>query len=145
GRFVKNSLKGDEAALQKFRDFYDEYFAVLDMDAPFYLDTLRKVFFEHHIPTGKMEFRGEKVDFAAVDGFPLLTVEGANDHLCPPGQTEAAHKVFSGIPADMQRNYIQPGVGHYGVFSGSKFRAEIYPVIRDFIGEFEKTGPVPVN
>lgn len=145
GRFVKNSLKGDEAALQKFRDFYDEYFAVLDMAESFYLDTLKKVFFEHHIPTGKMEFRGEKVDFASVDCFPLLTVEGANDHLCPPGQTEAAHAVFSGIPADMQRNYIQPGVGHYGVFSGSKFRAEIYPVIREFIGEFEKTGAIPVN
>lgn len=144
-RFLKNSMKGDEAALAKFRAFYDEYFAVLDMDAAFYIDTLRKVFFEHHIPTGKMEFRGEKVDFASVDSFPLLTVEGANDHLCPPGQTEAAHDVFSGIPAAMQRNYIQPGVGHYGVFSGSKFRAEIYPVIRDFIGEFEMTGAIPVN
>jgi poly(3-hydroxybutyrate) depolymerase len=64
---VKNSLKGDDAALQKFRDFYDEYFAVLDMAESFYLDTLKKVFFEHHIPKGKMEFRGEKVDFASVD------------------------------------------------------------------------------
>jgi len=136
GRFVRNALKGDEAALEKFRDFYDEYFAVLDMTESFYLDTLRKVFFEHHIPTGQMEFRGELVDFAAVDSFPLLTVEGANDHLCPPGQTEAAHEVFSGIPKARQRNYVQPGVGHYGVFSGSKFRKEIYPVIRDFIGEF---------
>lgn len=131
--FVKNGLKGDEAALEKFRDFYDEYFAVLDMDAKFYIDTLRKVFFEHHIPTGKMEFEGELVDFGKVTNVPLLTVEGANDHLCPPGQTMAAHDVFKNIPPEIQKNYVQEGVGHYGVFSGSRFAAEIYPVIRDFV------------
>lgn len=131
--FVKNSLKGDTEALDKFRAFYDEYFAVLDMEEKFYLETLRKVFFEHHIPTGQMEYRGEPVDFTLVESLPLLTVEGANDHLCPPGQTEAAHEVFSAIPDDLRANHLQPGVGHYGVFSGSKFSAEIYPVIRDFV------------
>jgi poly(3-hydroxybutyrate) depolymerase len=131
-QFVKNSLKGDEAGLEHFREFYDEYFAVLDMSADFYLETLRKVFFEHHIATGQMLFRGEKVDFASIRNMPLLTVEGANDHLCPPGQTEAAHKVFAGIPKVLRQNYVQEGVGHYGVFSGSKFRSGIYPVIRDF-------------
>lgn len=135
GQFPKNSLKGDEVALQKFRDFYDEYFAVLDMAEGFYLDTLKKVFFEHHIPKGIMEYRGKLVDFAKVKDLPLLTVEGENDNFCPPGQTEAAHTVFSGIPANKRKNYIQPGVGHYGVFSGSKFQSSIYPVIRDFIHE----------
>jgi poly(3-hydroxybutyrate) depolymerase len=133
--FIKNSLKGDEAALDKFRDFYDEYFAVLDMTESFYLETLRKVFFEHHIATGQMEFRGEPVDFAAVKDMPLLTVEGGNDHLCPPGQTLAAHEVFSGIEPDLHKNHLQEGVGHYGVFSGSRFRRDIYPVIREFVGE----------
>lgn len=131
--FPKNSLKGDDAALQKFRDFYDEYFAVLDMTESFYVETLRKVFFEHHIPTGQMEFRGKPVDFASVTNLNLLTVEGANDNFCPPGQTEAAHEVFSGIPADRRKNYVQEGVGHYGVFSGSRFQKDIYPVIRDWI------------
>lgn len=131
--FVKNSLKGDDVALQKFRDFYDEYFAVLDMTEAFYLDTLQKVFVEHHIPTGKITFRGEKVDFSLVEETSLLTVEGENDNFCPPGQTEAAHDIFSGIPKDRHKNHVQEGVGHYGVFSGSKFQAHIYPVIRDFI------------
>lgn len=134
-QFPKNSIKGDEAALQKFRDFYDEYFAVLDMAENFYLDTLKKVFFEHHIPKGIMEFRSRPVDFAGITDLPLLTVEGENDNFCPPGQTEAAHTVFSGIPAAMRKNYVQPGVGHYGVFSGSRFQKDIYPVIRDFIHE----------
>ena len=134
-QFPKNSIKGDEAALQKFRDFYDEYFAVLDMDKAFYLDTLKKVFFEHHIPRGVMEYRGKRVDFAAVKDLPLLTVEGENDNFCPPGQTEAAHQVFSGIPPAKRKNYIQEGVGHYGVFSGSRFQKDIYPVIRDWVHE----------
>ncbi|MCB2074325.1 MAG: polyhydroxyalkanoate depolymerase [Novosphingobium sp.] len=133
--FVRNSLKGDEEALQKFRDFYDEYFAVLDMAEDFYLDTLQKVFVEHHIPTGQMTFEGKPVDFTAVHDMCLLTVEGENDNFCPPGQTEAAHDVFSGIPSGKRKNYIQEGVGHYGVFSGSKFQKHIYPVIRDFIDD----------
>jgi poly(3-hydroxybutyrate) depolymerase len=133
--FPKNSMKGDDAALQKFRDFYDEYFAVLDMTEAFYLDTLKKVFFEHHIPKGILEFRGKLVDFAAVKNLNLLTVEGANDNFCPPGQTEAAQEVFSGIPANKRKNYVQEGVGHYGVFSGSRFQKDIYPVIRDWIHE----------
>lgn len=131
--FVRNALAGDEEALTKFRDFYDEYFSVLDMDAKFYIETLEKVFFEHHIPTGQIEFRGEKVDFDAVTQVPLLTVEGAKDHLCPPGQTEAAHDVFRNIPVEMRKNHLQDGVGHYGVFSGSRFQSNIYPVIRDFV------------
>jgi poly(3-hydroxybutyrate) depolymerase len=133
--FPKNSMKGDDAALQKFRDFYDEYLAVLDMTEAFYLETLQKVFFEHHIPKGICEFRGKPVDFASVKGVNLLTVEGANDNFCPPGQTEAAHDVFSGIPAGKRKNHVQEGVGHYGVFSGSRFQKDIYPVIRDWIHE----------
>jgi poly(3-hydroxybutyrate) depolymerase len=132
-RFLKNSVAGDDDALEKFRDFYDEYFAVLDMAELFYIETLEKVFFDQHIAKGKMTFRGEKVDFASVRDIALLTVEGANDNFCPPTQTEAAHDVFTGLPPEKRGHYLQPGVGHYGVFSGSKFQAEIYPVIRNFI------------
>ena len=144
--FIANGFKGDEPPLAKFREFYDEYFAVLDMTESFYLETLKKVFIEHHIPTGQMEYRGEKVDFAAVKDLSLLTVEGGNDHLCPPGQTEAAQEVFSGVPKNRRKNYIQQGVGHYGVFSGSKFQSGIYPVIRDFIHESAGVEPkVPAH
>ena len=131
--FVRNTLKGDEDSLERFRDFYDEYFAVLDMAESFYIETLEKIFFDHHIPTGKMTYRGEPVDFGAIRKAGLLTVEGANDNFCPPAQTEAAHEICANVPEDLRGHYVQPGVGHYGVFSGSKFQAEIYPVIRDFI------------
>ena len=132
-QFAKNSINGEEEATAKFRRFYDEYFAVLDMTEEFYIESLRKVFMEHHIPRGLMEYRGKKVDFASVEWVRVLTVEGANDHLCPPGQTEAAHGIFSGIPANDKHNHIQEGVGHYGVYSGSKFAAKIFPVIRTHI------------
>lgn len=141
--FVRNSLRGDEDFLDKFRAFYDEYFAVLDMDAAFYMETLERVFFEHHIPRGLMRHGGTCVDFAAVKDTSLLTVEGANDSFCPPGQTEAAHAVFAGLPPARKRNHVQPGVGHYGVFSGTRFRAEIYPLIRDFIASQALTARVP--
>lgn len=131
-RFVTNSLKGDDTSLDGFRDFYDEYFATLDMTESFYIETLRKVFFEHHIPRGIIEHRGERVDFSAVRDLRVLTVEGADDNFCPPGQTEAAHEVFSALSGDLKKNHVQSGVGHYGVFSGSRFREEIYPVIREF-------------
>jgi poly(3-hydroxybutyrate) depolymerase len=147
-QFPKNSINGDEAALEKFRSFYDEYFAVLDMDEAFYLDTLKKVFFEHHIPRGIMEYKGRLVDFAKVKDLPLLTVEGENDNFCPPGQTEAAHQVFSGIAPVKRKNYIQEGVGHYGVFSGSRFQKDIYPVIRDWVHEAAGVEPkqeIPVT
>ena len=131
--FVRGSLRADADFLDKFRAFYDEYFAVLDMDAAFYMETLERVFFNNHIPRGLMQHRGSPVDFGAVRDMGLLTVEGANDSFCPPGQTEAAHAVFSGLAESRKRNHVQPGVGHYGVFSGTQFRAEIYPLIRDFV------------
>ncbi|MEO5586504.1 MAG: polyhydroxyalkanoate depolymerase [Novosphingobium sp.] len=136
-QFVKDSVKGDEASTDFFRNFYNEYLAVLDMTESFYMESLRKIFFEHHIPKGEMTFRGELVDFGAIRDMALLTVEGGNDGFCPPGQTEAAHAIIPNIPQDKRQQYIQEGVGHYGVFSGSRFQNAIYPVIRDFIGKTE--------
>ncbi len=131
--FIKNSLKGDDAALDYFRTFYDEYFAVLDSTEAFYMETLQRIFFEHHIPTGQMTYQGELVDFAAIENMALLTVEGSKDGFCPPGQTSAAHDIIANIPEAKRGRHIQDGVGHYGVFSGSKFQGGIYPVVRDFI------------
>lgn len=132
-RFVKNSVSGDDESVEKFRDFYDEYYAVLDMTESFYIETLEKVFFDHHIPTGKMTYEGKLVDFGAIRKCALLTVEGENDNFCPPTQTEAAHDICKNVPPERRGHHLQAGVGHYGVFSGSKFQAEIYPAIRDFI------------
>jgi poly(3-hydroxybutyrate) depolymerase len=131
--FIKDSLKGDEESTDFFRNFYNEYFAVLDMTEKFYVESLEKIFFEHHIPRGKMKFRGKPVDFKVLKDMPLLTIEGSKDGFCPPGQTEAAHKICPNIPEEKRGRYIQQDVGHYGVFSGSRFQNGIYPVIRDFI------------
>ncbi|MBW8784677.1 MAG: polyhydroxyalkanoate depolymerase [Novosphingobium sp.] len=131
--FVKDSVSGNEDALERFREFYDEYFSVLDMTETFYVESLQKIFFEHHIPTGQMTFRGEPVDFSLLENMPLLTVEGENDGFCPLGQTEAAHDICPNIPDAKRRHHVQPGVGHYGIFSGSRYQNDIYPVIREFI------------
>jgi poly(3-hydroxybutyrate) depolymerase len=133
--FIKDAIAGNHEEADSYRDFYDEYNAVLDATESFYMETLQRIFFEHHIPTGKMTFRGELVDFTLLKDTALLTVEGGKDNMCPPGQTKAAHGILSGIADDRRRHHVQEGVGHYGVFSGSRFQNDIYPVIRDFIQE----------
>ena len=125
------------------RAFYDEYGAVMDVPAEFYLETLRRIFKEHHLPTGRFVWRGRRVDPAAITRTALFTVEGANDEMCTPGQTYAAHDLCSGIPADRRQHHLQPGVGHYGVFSGSRWESEIYPVLRSFIARTRAAQPVP--
>ncbi len=131
--FVKDGITGDDDAQEAFRDFYDEYFAVLDVTESFYLDSLQRIFFEHHMARGLMTYRGETIDFHELRDMPLLTIEGANDNMCTIGQTEAAHVICANIPDAKRARFVQQGVGHYGVFSGSRFQNEIYPVARDFI------------
>jgi poly(3-hydroxybutyrate) depolymerase len=133
GEFVRHSIGGDHESAETFREFYDEYFSVLDMTESFYVESLEKIFYEHHIPTGRMTFRGEPVDFGALRDMALLTVEGSEDQFCSLGQTEAAHAICPNIPKERRRHHVQEGVGHYGIFSGSKYQRHIYPVIRDFI------------
>ena len=115
--------------------FYDEYGAVMDVPAEFYLETVKRIFKEHDFARGRYTWRGRPVDPAAITRTALLTVEGAQDDICSPGQTEAAHALCTGIPAERKRHHLQQGVGHYGAFSGSRFDAEIYPLIREFIAE----------
>jgi poly(3-hydroxybutyrate) depolymerase len=134
---------GNTARAATTRAFYDEYGAVMDVPAEFYLETLRRIFMEHHLPTGQFVWRGRRVEPAAITRTALFTVEGANDEMCTPGQTYAAHDLCSGIPADRRQHHLQQGVGHYGVFSGSRWESEIYPVLRSFIARTRAAQPVP--
>jgi poly(3-hydroxybutyrate) depolymerase len=136
-------VSGDGDSAQKHREFYDEYLAVMDLTAEFYLQTVDTVFIRHALPTGTMTHRGKPVDPAAIRRVALLTIEGEKDDITGGGQTEAAQALCSGIPDDRKAHYTQPGVGHYGVFNGSRFRSEIAPRIADFIrthGQTRATG-----
>lgn len=115
------------------RAFYDEYYAVSDLPAEFFLDTVDRVFQRHLLPRGEFIWRGRRVDPGQIRDTPLLTIEGELDDLCPPGQTAAAHDLLSGLPAALKHSYVQEGAGHYGVFSGRHWREKIYPVFRDFV------------
>jgi poly(3-hydroxybutyrate) depolymerase len=126
-------VKGDGDSAQKHREFYDEYLAVMDLAAEFYLQTVDTVFIRHALPKGEMTHRGRRVDPTAIRRVALMTVEGENDDISSVGQTEAAHALCVNIPQEHKVHYVQPAVGHYGVFNGSRFRAEIAPRIADFV------------
>ena len=113
--------------------FYDEYFAVLDLTAEFYLETVSRVFQEHLLPKGQLIWRNRRVNPAAIRKTALFTVEGERDDICSVGQTVAAHELCSGIFANRKRHHLQPGVGHYGVFSGRKWATQIYPLVSGMI------------
>jgi polyhydroxyalkanoate depolymerase len=126
-------LRGDKKKTEANRKFYKEYLAVSDLPAEFYLETVRKVFQEYHLPRGIFEYRGDKVSPAAIHKTALLTVEGEKDDICSIGQTMAAHDLTPGIKPFRKKHYVQPGAGHYGVFSGSKWATQIYPMVRNHI------------
>ena len=129
----KHLIQGDGDFAQKHREFYDEYLAVMDLTAEFYLQTVDTVFVRHALPKGEMMHRDQKVDLAKIHRVALLTVEGEHDDISGVGQTEAAHRLCVNIPESRKAHWLQPSVGHYGVFNGSRFRAEIAPRISDFI------------
>ncbi|MDO9416822.1 polyhydroxyalkanoate depolymerase [Pararhizobium sp.] len=131
--FFEHLVKNDGDAAEKHRDFYDEYLAVMDLTAEFYLQTVQTVFMRHALPKGEMMHRGRLVDTKAISKVALLTVEGENDDISGVGQTEAAQTICSNIPDSMRMHYMQPDVGHYGVFNGSRFRREIAPRIVGFM------------
>src|SRR6188508_9636 len=126
-------VQGDGDSATKHREFYDEYLAVMDLSAEFYLQTVETVFIRHDLPLGKMTHRGKPVDPSKIRRVALLTVEGEHDDISGVGQTEATHKLCTSIPDENKMHYLQLGVGHYGVFNGSRFRSEIAPRISDFI------------
>jgi len=125
--------KGEIEKAKATQAFYDEYFAVSDLPADFYLDTVRIAFQEHLLPRGRLEYNGRPVELRAIRRTALLTVEGERDDICAVGQTAVAHELCGGLKPYMKRHHMQAGVGHYGVFSGKRWAAQIYPVVRNVI------------
>ena len=113
--------------------FYDEYFAVLDLTAEFYLETVRLIFQEYALPLGKLEWHGTRIDPSAIRRTMLLTVEGERDDICAVGQTVAAHDLCSKLRPYLKRHHMQAGVGHYGVFSGKRWENQVYPIVKNVI------------
>jgi poly(3-hydroxybutyrate) depolymerase len=138
GEMFSHLVRGDGDSAEKHREFYDEYLAVMDLTAEFYLQTVDTVFVKHSLPKGTMMHRDKPVDLTAIKRCALMTVEGENDDISGVGQTEAAHRLCPNIPDALRMHWVQPKVGHYGVFNGSRFRAEIAPRIANFITASEK-------
>ncbi|HEX2559358.1 polyhydroxyalkanoate depolymerase [Phenylobacterium sp.] len=132
-QYLQDLMKGDGDSADKHLEFYDEYLSVLDLTEEFYLQTIDVVFQNYLLPKGELYHHGRRVRPEAITDVALMTVEGENDDISGIGQTQAAHKLCAGLSPDLQVDYIQPVVGHYGVFNGRRFREEIYPRVRDFI------------
>ena len=124
---------GKTEQADKIKTFYEEYFAVHDMTKEFYLETVDMVFQRTLLAKGELTVRGRKIDLGAIRKTALLTVEGERDDVCAVGQTSAAHALCTGLRPHLKRHHLQPGVGHYGVFSGSKWEKQVYPQVRNMI------------
>jgi poly(3-hydroxybutyrate) depolymerase len=129
----KHLVEGDGDSAEKHREFYDEYLAVMDLTAEFYLQTVEKVFVNHELPKGEMMHYGKPVDLMAIRRCAIMAVEGEKDDISGVGQTLAALQLTPNLPTDKKIYHLQMGVGHYGVFNGSRFRREIAPAISEFI------------
>jgi len=127
---LDHRMKGEDERADLIRDFYKEYFAIMDLSADFYLETVENVFQKHQLPLGELRFKDRVVNPSQIRKTFLLTVEGERDDICGIGQTLAAQDLCSKIPAYMKTHHLQAGVGHYGVFSGKRWSSQIYPVLR---------------
>ena len=136
--FYSDLVKGDLQDAEAHRRFYDEYNAVLDMPAEYYLDTIRIVFQEFLLPRGEWVIGDERVDPSAIKDTALFTIEGELDDISGQGQTEAAHDLCSGIAKSRQKHLTVEGAGHYGIFSGRRWREKVYPQVRDFIARYAR-------
>jgi poly(3-hydroxybutyrate) depolymerase len=137
--FYQDLVKGDLEDADSHRRFYDEYNAVLDMPAEYYLETVEVVFQRHLLPKGEWVVRGERVDPGAIQGTAIMTIEGELDDISGQGQTRAAHALCTGIPQEDHRHLTVEGAGHYGIFSGRRWRTQVYPQVRDFIAQYSAT------
>jgi poly(3-hydroxybutyrate) depolymerase len=126
-------VEGDEESADRRTEFYDEYMSVMDLTAEFYLQTVDRVFIHHDLPSGSYMHRGTLVDPAKITKTALMTIEGERDDISGVGQTEAAHDLCTGLAAEKKLHHLQLGVGHYGVFSGSRFRNDVVPMIVNFV------------
>jgi poly(3-hydroxybutyrate) depolymerase len=136
--YFKDLVKGDDASAEAHRKFYDEYNAVLDMDAPYYLETIRVVFQDFSLVSGTWDVRSvqgkiERVRPADIKTTALMSVEGELDDISGTGQTQAVHKVCTGVPKDLRKHFEAKGAGHYGIFSGKRWREHVYPQVKAFI------------
>lgn len=132
-RQYRNIVSKDNAAEETHRVFYDEYLAVMDLCAEFFLETVDRIFIQHQLALGELMYRGKRVNPAAIRKTFTLTVEGERDDICGLGQTAAALDLCSKLSADRKRHHMQTGVGHYGVFSGRRWEHEIYPIVREVV------------
>jgi poly(3-hydroxybutyrate) depolymerase len=133
-----NLVDGDMVSAAKLHEFYDEYMSVMDLAAEFYLQTVERVFVQQSLPQGTYRYRGELIRPEVIADVALLTIEGERDDITGPGQTQAAHRLCSGIPAENKADHVQKGVGHYGVFSGRRYLEEVVPVISRFVATHAK-------
>jgi poly(3-hydroxybutyrate) depolymerase len=131
--FYQHLVQGDDEPAESHRQFYNEYNAVLDMPAEYYLETIKTVFQDFSLPMGTWEVGGQLVRPQDITTVALMTVEGELDDISGAGQTQAAHDLCSGIPADMKQDFVAPKCGHYGIFSGRRWREIIEPKIAEFI------------
>jgi poly(3-hydroxybutyrate) depolymerase len=136
-QYYQHLVAGDGDSAEAHRRFYDEYNAVMDLPAEYYLETVERVFQKHLLPQGKLTVAGERVRPEAIKGTALFTIEGELDDISGNGQTEAAQSLCKGIPERDKQHFLAKGVGHYGIFSGRKYREMIYPRIRDFIARHD--------
>jgi poly(3-hydroxybutyrate) depolymerase len=133
-------IRGDDDNAESHRQFYDEYNAVLDMPAEYYLDTIKTVFQDFALVNNAWVVNGELVRPQDITATALLTVEGELDDISGAGQTEAAHGLCTGIPKPRSLHYLAEGAGHYGIFSGRRWREKVYPQVRNFIARFDEAG-----
>jgi poly(3-hydroxybutyrate) depolymerase len=131
-------IRGDDDSAESHRQFYDEYNAVLDMPAEYYLDTIKTVFQDFALVNGTWHVHGELVKPQDILATALLTIEGELDDISGAGQTKAAHELCSGVPRDRAFHYDAEGAGHYGIFSGRRWRDKVYPEVRGFIARFDR-------
>jgi poly(3-hydroxybutyrate) depolymerase len=129
----RHLLHGERAEAQVIESFYDEYFSILDLPAEFFLETVRDVFQDALLAKGLLTYRGRRIDLGRIKRTMLLTVEGERDDICAVGQTAAAHELCTGLMPYRKRHHLQPGVGHYGVFSGKRWESQIYPIFRNLV------------
>ena len=129
----ENLANGEVEKAASTKAFYDEYFAVLDLSAEFYLETVRYIFQEYALPLGKLKWHGETIDPSAIRRTMLLTVEGERDDICAVGQTVAAHNLCKKLRPYRKRHHLQAGVGHYGVFSGKRWENQVYPIVKNVV------------
>lgn len=132
-RLYRHLSKGEIEEARRIKDFYDEYFAVLDLTEEFYLETIERIFQRAELASGTFTYQDRVVDPGAIRHTALLTVEGGRDDICALGQTSVAHELCTALRPHLKRHHLQANVGHYGVFNGRRWEQEVYPVVRNLI------------